>query len=130
MFDNNHNFFTTELDIRERLDELETNIGPTVGVDLKPQLFIRQSLDRSLDFGVVTPESWKKVGLVGDNEELLVVAKLPHFAVWSETTGTSKLETQLKDAGWTEETLDAEERLAGFPRTLGHKYFTVQFTHV
>ena len=140
---NNDCRFSSKLDFRVRMREF-AEPEPTVGPPYVPEFFVRGTAD-GYSIGIATVESFKKIHMVGDNEELIELARVPaeeflHYRVNVSGQarkelerelikhGWKELETELREQGWTRENLHELHRgeiVADFPEKLEHKYFRV-----
>ena len=123
--------FYSQVDFRVPITEIDFSKEVPA---FHPRFYIRTYIE-GYEIGVTTMESTKKQVLAGDNMALVPVTVLPYciFRLPRYRYGILKKDEEdkmLKKYGWEKEELDAEERLAGFPYTLTHKYFRVYYEYI
>lgn len=133
VYSNVQQHFRTEIDFREPIDGLYVSRAGN-GHDVRGEFWIKWGVDRELatiDLGITTPESWRKVVMVGDGNERVTVARIP-LAVFTTTNShwTEPLKAAVNRLGWSIDKMheDWKQGVMGHSEeVLEHKYFTVQY---
>lgn len=128
----NHNNFSSDVDIREKIEELKEKPNKENGLVMSytPELYIKRSIE-GYDIGITTAESFNKVHLVGDDNELIKIATIPFSEFWAYSgiemnkKQLEKHNKSLKDNNWEEVNEQVDEILTTFPSHLKNKYFSV-----
>lgn len=134
---NNHNTFHSEVDFRFRIDEIviEDKERPGSGLfSFSPDFYIKWAIE-GYELGITTPESFSKVIMVGDNNDLIKISTIPYalfhlpkyrFGMLTE----EQLKQLLEKDNWKLEDQDSEARLANWPMMLENEYFTIHYKYI
>jgi len=131
VFNNNRNYFSADVDFREKIEEIETAWGE-LNLKYTPEFYIKWGLGQ-YELGITTGESFSKVVMVGDDNELIPLATLPYaeflpyYGVDINGQAKLKLDQKLKELGWERDDYAPDDIIGSFPSSLKHKYFDVNY---
>jgi len=127
IYNNNHHSFHTEVNFREKIERIRFPIDSHL--TYSPDLFVKWSFDGSgYVLGITTPESFKKVFIVGDDKDLINITTIPYglFGI-GRLLKPEQVEGQLKKYGWILEEVNLVDTCMGRPLEIKHKYFTIYY---
>jgi len=133
VYNNNHATFHSDVDFRERISDIEMESKRKL-LPFSPAFSVKWGID-GYKLSITTPESFEKVFMVGDDNDLIEITTIPYglFHMSKYRFGVLKqkeLDKFIQKYGWTMKEQHSEESLAGWPRELEHKYFRVYYKYI
>lgn len=134
IYNDNWNTFHANVDFRERVEEIKFKNDYGMS-DYSPEFCVKWHT-YGYKLCITTPESFKKVHMVGDDMDLIEITTLPYCLFYMSKYKYGVLKEDqvnflLKKYGWERgERMDPDDDAAGFPYKVEHKYFTVYYKEI
>ena len=127
VYNNYSRSFHSRVDFWEELEELNKRV----------RFWVEEGLE-GYDIGITTPESWKKVIMVGDDNDHVKITTIPYalFQMPRYRFGMLKpgtVKEMLKKHGWERDKIADEYKsdvLFEMPEELNHKYFHLEYSDI
>jgi hypothetical protein len=135
IYSNDYKSFHSEVDFRNRISEIEISKDKVGNIfPFSPDFCVKWGID-GYDLYITTPESFEKVIMVGDDNDLIKITTIPYalFDMENRRFGVLKpeeLKKMLEKYGWTRKELNGDEELMGWPNEINHKYFKIWYRYI
>jgi hypothetical protein len=118
--------FSSRSFIREVIEEIEQyDSGRIINEPYHPEFYVKKGFN-GFELGITTAESFSKVGMVGDDNELIKVGTIPYSYIFKRHLLPGEvIQKDLENFEWEEHEFHDEERLGGAPLEINHNYFRV-----
>lgn len=132
IYNNHKKYFRSEVEFREKLEEIQ--VPTDNGGFYIPYFSVKWGIE-GYELSITTPESRKKSYMPGDDGDLVKITTIPYsvFHMPSKRFGVTtpdEYKKQIERNGWIAEERDGEQRIMGWPNTLNHKYFSVDYKYI
>ncbi len=136
IYNNNRQSFHSEVDFREKIEDIKIP-NKDIHIPYTPELWVKWGIE-GYEMGITTPESFSKVIMVGDDNDLIKLTTIPYslFQMHKYRFGVMKpeqIEEQLKKKGLSKDETNEKFKtdiLFHVSDELNHKYFKIYYEYI